>query len=322
MSTRVVFGVGGKPADVSTHRVVPGVHPDASGSQMTKVELDRRLDSSKSTLAERCWAVAGYANWLQDRPTASVCNSAFLKLADVFEKTPDNMLRAAVVTVMEQCRPAMLRVFSSHILVQKVHSVLEKSIDPQARALALRALAGMAALLVHNQRVHADVRNALRSPNPSEHAACVLCVLELAAVSPDFAAGSLPLLARQVTALETPPGLREVLISALAHMHRVPPTATLQAREVLLQTQRRFPQARVVAACVRAMSLLALRSRMHFDSQLVFLLETMEEDCRALVRQVSARHHHLHRQMYLCVPLPSKGSWWCCVADPYSCQVL
>ena len=42
---------------------------------------------------QRCWAVAGYAGLLQDKPTASVCNSAFLKLADVFEKTPDNVLR-------------------------------------------------------------------------------------------------------------------------------------------------------------------------------------------------------------------------------------
>lgn len=68
--------------------------------QIAKVELDRRLDSVKSTLAERCWAVSGYANLLHDKPTASVCNSAFLKLADVFEKAPDNMLRSGCTPVL------------------------------------------------------------------------------------------------------------------------------------------------------------------------------------------------------------------------------
>ena len=42
---------------------------------------------------QRCGAVAGYASLLQEKPTASLCNSAFLKLADVFERTPDNLLR-------------------------------------------------------------------------------------------------------------------------------------------------------------------------------------------------------------------------------------
>jgi hypothetical protein len=75
---------------------------------------------------------------------------------------------------MEQCRSQLLRVFNTDILVQKVHSVLEKSIDPIARSLALRAFASMAELLVHNQRVHADIRNALRSPNAVENAgSCV-----------------------------------------------------------------------------------------------------------------------------------------------------
>ena len=192
------------------------------GVQIAKVELDRRLDNQKATLAERCWAISGYAGLLQDKPPASVCNSAFLKLGDVFEKAADNMLRFAVVTVMERCRSQLMLVFNTDILVQRFHSVLEKSIDPIARSLALRALASMAELLMNNHRVHSDVRNALRSPNAIEQAACTLCVVELSELSASFAQGSIGLIGRLVTALETPMPQRLQLISLLHHMHRDP----------------------------------------------------------------------------------------------------
>jgi integrator complex subunit 7 len=199
--------------------------------QIAKVELDRKLDNPKSTLAERCGAVAGYAILLQGKSSASVCNSAFLKLADIFEKTPDNMLRFAVVNVMGRCHAQLMRVFNTDILVHKVHTVLEKSIDPIARSLALRALACMAELLIHNQRIHSDVRNALRSPNEIEQTACILCVQRLCQLSQAFASGAISLIGGLVIALETPLQQRLQLIPVLQHMDRDPRTV-LQSRQI------------------------------------------------------------------------------------------
>jgi len=147
--------------------------------------------------------------------------------------------RFAVVNVMERCRSQLIRVFNTDILVQKVHSVLEKSIDPIARSLALRAFASMAELLVNNLRVHSQVRNALRSPNTMEQTACTLCVQQLSEHSPSFAQGSVGLVGRLVTALETPMNQRLQLIAILQHMHRDPATV-LESRRVLQEVIERM----------------------------------------------------------------------------------
>lgn len=196
--------------------------------------------------------------------------------------------RFAVVSVMERCRSQLMRVFNTDILVQKVHSVLEKSIDPIARSLALRAFASMAELLINNQRVHSDVRNALRSPNATEKAACTLCVQQLSEVSASFAQGSIGLIGRLVTALETPMDQRIQLISVLHHMHRDPSTA-LQSRAVLQEVMERYPLAQVVLVCIRTLSSLAIRSRMRIDDQMQLLLASIHVDCRDCVQLEAAR---------------------------------
>jgi len=256
--------------------------------QIAKVELDRKLDNPKSTLAERCGAVAGYAILLQGKSSASVCNSAFLKLADIFEKTPDNMLRFAVVNVMGRCHTQLMRVFNTDILVHKVHTVLEKSIDPIARSLALRALACMAELLIHNQRIHSDVRNALRSPNEIEQTACILCVQRLSQLSQAFASGAVSLIGGLVIALETPLQQRLHLISVLQHMDRDPRTV-LQSRQILHELMHRYPVALIATVCIRTLSSLTIRSRMGIDEQKELLLSNIQHECRSQVRLEGAR---------------------------------
>jgi len=198
------------------------------------------------------------------------------------------LYRFAVVNVMERCRSQVVRVFNTDILVQKIHSVLEKSTDPVARSLALRAFASMAELLVNNQRVHSDVRNALRSPNAGEQAACTLCAQHLSEVSASFAQGSIGLLGRLILALETPMAQRLQLVNTLHHMHR-DPASVLQSRAVLEEVMQRYPLAPIVEACLRTSASLAIRSRMRIDEQIQLLLATLQDDCRECVQLEAAK---------------------------------
>jgi len=193
-----------------------------------------------------------------------------------------------VVNVMSRCHSQLMRVFNTDILVHKVHTVLEKSIDPIARSLALRALASMAELLVNNLRVHSDVRNALRSPNEVEQTACILCVQRLSERSVAFASGAVGLIGALITALETPLSQRLQLIAVLQHMHRDPGTV-LQSREILQDVMRRHPVAPIATACVGTLARLAVRSRMRIDEQMQLLLHTIHDECRGQVRLEGAR---------------------------------
>jgi hypothetical protein len=170
------------------------------------------------------------------------------------------------------------------------------------RALIPSLVPSRFVLLVHNQRVHSDVRNALRSPNSDEQASCVLCVQHFSELSASFAQGSIGLVGRLVLALETPMARRLQLIATLHHMHR-DPTSVLQSRAVLEDVMQRYPLAPVVELCLRTSSSLAIRSRMRIDDQIQLLLDTLQEDCRESVQLEAAKS--LSRVLRIA---PSSGS--------------
>lgn len=227
----------------------------------------------------------GYANLLRGNPTAAVCNGAFLKLGDTFQRG-DNLLRYCACKVMGSTRLQLSRVFNVQRLVKRIHVVFESN-DPVARSLAVRAFSSMSELLVSNSRVHSDLRNALSSPNEDEALACVLCVSDFAAASPSFALRSVSLLESFITALETPMDTRVRLIRALRFMHRDRECA-LHAMSILERAAEQFPADEVVCACLHVQTSLSIRTSLHVEQHAHQLLRYISSDARRNVRHSAA----------------------------------
>lgn len=114
-------------------------------------------------------------------PFPILINSSFLKLADVF-RMGNNFLRLWVLRVCEQSEKHLDKILNVDEFVRRVFSVTHSN-DPVARALTLKTLGAVAAIIPEKQHVHHAIRRGLDSHDSVEVEAAIYSASQFAAQS-------------------------------------------------------------------------------------------------------------------------------------------
>jgi len=127
------------------------------------------LRSSK--IGDQCEAIVRFPALFERYPFPILINSAFLKLADVF-RTGSNFLRLWVLRVCLQSESHLQKILNVDEFVRRIFSVIHAN-DPIARALTLRTLGSLSALIPERKPVHHSIRVALDSHDRVEVSAAI-----------------------------------------------------------------------------------------------------------------------------------------------------
>ena len=241
---------------------------------------------------EKVAAIAGVPASLRRFPFPFFVNAALLRLADTFKSASENGVRLAVVEAAEAATMDWERAISVDEIADRIFAV-SYSNDAVARALTLRLLAALSALLHDRKAIHHLISTSLSAGDAQEFAAALIAARQFAHHSPDFCRevfGTLQDLLRD--------GAREtklrLLKETLPHFHTHPPTAR---QVVALCGQQlcggRSGSSSVDAGCVHCLSQLALRSPLVFPSALDSLLAVLRRRRPATLKLASFKQLRL-----------------------------
>lgn len=122
-------------------------------------------------MGDQCEAIVRFPSLFERYPFPILINSAFLKLADVF-RTGSNFLRLWVLRVCQQSESHLQKILNVDEFVRRIFSVSHSN-DAIARALTLRTLGSLSALIPERKPIHHSIRVALDSHDRVEVSAAI-----------------------------------------------------------------------------------------------------------------------------------------------------
>ncbi|XP_077491480.1 integrator complex subunit 7 isoform X3 [Amblyomma americanum] len=243
-------------------------------------ELDKGLRSGR--LGEQCETIVRFPRLFEKYPFPILINSACLKLAEVF-RVGSNFLRMLVLKVVQQSERHLDKVLNIDEFVRRIFSVMYSN-DPVARALTLRTLGSIAAIVAERKDLHHSIRSSLESHDAVEQEAAIFAAARFAAQSKAFAANMCARIGQMIQGLATPVDTKLRLLGVLEGLHQDAPTAALVRDECLHRLLPRYPSQRLVQATLRVLTRLAAATVTHIPSQIGTLVEYLRDDPREGVK--------------------------------------
>ncbi|KAH7943419.1 hypothetical protein HPB52_007822 [Rhipicephalus sanguineus] len=243
-------------------------------------ELDKGLRSGR--LGEQCETIVRFPRLFEKYPFPILINSACLKLAEVF-RVGSNFLRMLVLKVVQQSERHLDKVLNIDEFVRRIFSVMYSN-DPVARALTLRTLGSIAAIVAERKDLHHSIRSSLESHDAVEQEAAIFAAARFAAQSKAFAANMCARIGQMIQGLATPVDTKLRLLGVLEGLHQDAPTAALVRDECLHRLLPRYPSQSLVQATLRVLTRLAAATVTHIPSQIGTLVEYLRDDPREGVK--------------------------------------
>ncbi|XP_075559096.1 integrator complex subunit 7-like isoform X2 [Dermacentor variabilis] len=243
-------------------------------------ELDKGLRSGR--LGEQCETIVRFPRLFEKYPFPILINSACLKLAEVF-RVGSNFLRMLVLKVVQQSERHLDKVLNIDEFVRRIFSVMYSN-DPVARALTLRTLGSIAAIVAERKDLHHSIRSSLESHDAVEQEAAIFAAARFAAQSKAFAANMCTRIGQMIQGLATPVDTKLRLLGVLEGLHQDAPTAALVRDECLHRLLPRYPSQSLVQATLRVLTRLAAATVTHIPSQIGTLVEYLRDDPREGVK--------------------------------------
>ncbi|KAH8037863.1 hypothetical protein HPB51_018351 [Rhipicephalus microplus] len=222
-----------------------------------------RLRSGR--LGEQCETIVRFPRLFEKYPFPILINSACLKLAEVF-RVGSNFLRMLVLKVVQQSERHLDKVLNIDEFVRRIFSVMYSN-DPVARALTLRTLGSIAAIVAERKDLHHSIRSSLESHDAVEQEAAIFAAARFAAQSKAFAANMCARIGQMIQGLATPVDTKLRLLGVLEGLHQDAPTAALVRDECLHRLLPRYPSQSLVQATLRVLTRLAAATVTHIPSQ-------------------------------------------------------
>ncbi|XP_070576855.1 integrator complex subunit 7-like [Ptychodera flava] len=246
------------------------------------MELDKGLRSAK--VGEQCEAIVRFPRLFEKYPFPILINSAFLKLSEVF-RLGSNFLRLCVLKVTQQSEKQLDKILNKDEFVRRIFTVIHTN-DPVARAITLRVLGSIAAIIADRKNVHYSIRNSLDSHDAVELEAAIFAANRFAAESKDFAVGICNKIADMMQGLATPVEVKLKLIHIFEHMHHDAESA-VKVRQLCISMLPSYPAKSFVITTLHSLSKLAAASLMDIPAQVVLLLSYLNTDPRKSVKTLA-----------------------------------
>ncbi len=226
-------------------------------------ELDQGLRSGR--LGEQGEAIVRFPRLFSKYPFPILINSALLKLADVFRQSP-NFIRLCVLRVVQQSERHLDKVTNVDELARRLFPVLHSN-DPVARALTLRVLGALAAIIPDRRRAHHDVRCALDSHDGAEVRAAIFAAGRFAAHSKAFSVNVCSKISEMIRGLATPLDMKVRLVPILQHMHHDAASAAAVRRTCVREMLPGYPDEEFTCVTLHTLTLLAAKTLVDVPDQ-------------------------------------------------------
>jgi len=259
---------------------LPATSPESEqGANAALTELEKGLRSSK--VGEQAEAIVRFPHLFSQYPFPILINSGMLKLAELFRQG-SNFLKMCVLRVCQQSSLHLDKVTSVDELVRRVITVINSN-DPVARALTLRVLGSIAAIIPERKAVHHKVRCSLDSQDQVELYAAIYAANKFAARSKTFSTDICPKLLVMIQGPATSLPVKLKLLPIFQHMHHSATTAA-QVRSACLSMLPLYPGQSFLLVALRTLTSLATHTLVDIPSQVTLLLEHLSKDPRQQVR--------------------------------------
>jgi len=259
---------------------LPPTSPESEqGANAALTELEKGLRSTKA--GEQAEAIVRFPHLFSQYPFPILINSGMLKLAELFRQG-SNFLKLCVLRVCQQSSLHLDKVTSVDELVRRVITVINSN-DPVARALTLRVLGSIAAIIPERKAVHHKVRCSLDSQDQVELYAAIYAANKFAARSKTFSTDICPKLLAMIQGPATSLPVKLKLLPIFQHMHHSATTAA-QVRTACLSMLPLYPGQSFMLVALRTMTSLATHTLVDIPSQVTLLLEHLSKDPRQQVR--------------------------------------
>lgn len=254
---------------------------DANSALM---ELDKGLRSSK--VGEQCEAIVRFPRLFEKYPFPILINSACLKLGDVF-RCGSNFLRVLVLKVMQQSQNHLDKILNIDEFVRRVYCVMHSN-DPVARALTLRTLGSISAVVAERKLIHHSIRNSLDSHDAVEMKAAIYAAGKFSAQSKTFASNICSKIGEMIQGLATPVEIKLQLLSVFQHMHHDGQTIA-QVWKVCTELLPGYPSQQFVVCTLHTLTQLASSSITYIPQQVDLLINYLKNDPRVCVKTHALR---------------------------------
>jgi len=249
------------------------------GANAALTELEKGLRSSK--VGEQAEAIVRFPHLFSQYPFPILINSGMLKLAELFRQG-SNFLKMCVLRVCQQSSLHLDKVTSVDELVRRIITVINSN-DPVARALTLRVLGSLAAIIPERKSVHHKVRCSLDSQDQVELYAAIYAANKFAGRSKTFSTDICPKLLAMIQGPATSLPVKLKLLPIFQHMHHQATTAA-QVRSACLSMLPLYPGQSFILVTLRTLTSLAIHTLVDIPSQVTLLLEHLTKDPRQQVR--------------------------------------
>eukprot|EP00092_Neocalanus_flemingeri_P013580 GFUD01014645.1.p1 GENE.GFUD01014645.1~~GFUD01014645.1.p1 ORF type:complete len:959 (-),score=367.80 GFUD01014645.1:93-2969(-) len=259
---------------------LPPTSPESEqGANAALTELEKGLRSTK--VGEQAEAIVRFPHLFSQYPFPILINSGMLKLAELFRQG-SNFLKMCVLRVCQQSSLHLDKVTSVDELVRRVITVINSN-DPVARALTLRVLGSIAAIIPERKAVHHKVRCSLDSQDQVELYAAIYAANKFAARSKTFSTDMCPKLLAMIQGPATSLPVKLKLLPIFQHMHHSATTAA-QVRSACLSMLPLYPGQSFLLVALRTLTSLATHTLVDIPSQVTLLLDHLTKDPRQQVR--------------------------------------
>jgi len=249
------------------------------GANAALTELEKGLRSTK--VGEQAEAIVRFPNLFSQYPFPILINSGMLKLAELFRQG-SNFLKMCVLRVCQQSSIHLDKVTSVDELVRRIITVINSN-DPVARALTLRVLGAIAAIIPERKAVHHKVRCSLDSQDQVELYAAIYAANKFAARSKTFSTDICPKLLAMIQGPTTSLPVKLKLLPIFQHMHHSA-TTTAQVRSACLSMLPSYPGQSFLLVSLRTLTSLAVHTLVDIPNQVTLLLDHLSRDPRQEVR--------------------------------------
>lgn len=249
------------------------------------LELDKGLRSNK--VGEQCEAIVRFPRLFEKYPFPILINSAFLKLADVF-RDGSNFLRMCILRVTQQSSKHLDKILNIDEFVRRIFFVIHSN-DPVARALTLRVLGSIAAIIAERKSVHHSIHTGLDSHDKVEMEAAIYATSAFAAESKAFANGICNKLADLIQGLSTPTEIKLKLIPTFQHMHHDAQSA-MKVNQLCRQLLELYPVEEFMDVLLTTLTKLASSSHILIPDQITFLLTYVTGQSSSAIKLVALQN--------------------------------
>ena len=200
----------------------------------------------------------------------------------------NNQTRGYILKVFLATQSHFQKILNLDEIVKRLVSVTYTN-DPVARALTLRVLGSMSAVLAARVDVHQRLKVSLEAHEPFELEAAIYATDRICASSPVFAEGVSDKISVMVEGLELPTALKLRLIRVFRHMHHNPRTAR-KARELCEKLLEVYNTSDFVICLLDTLTHLSAKFLVSVDDQVTLLFRVLGSDPRQGVKLCSLRN--------------------------------